>query len=116
VTPETRAAADRANAYLEARRVTNAILRQEDNGVIDSRRNVELRLDDLLTLLAAARQAAQPTIATGPTAGGTTSNVAPGIHVTAVKPADLAIAYKTTPKARAHLKRRKPQNPSTEGM
>lgn len=53
MTPEVRAARDRITAYLEARRVMNAMLRQEDTGTLDSCRNVSLRLNDLRTVLAA---------------------------------------------------------------
>ena len=61
MTPELRAAAERVNAYFEARRLLNAILRQEDNGVIDACRNVELRLADIRLLLAAIDPTEQPT-------------------------------------------------------
>lgn len=53
MTPETQAAAERVRAYLEARRLMNAILRQEDTGTITSCRNVELGLADLQQLLTA---------------------------------------------------------------
>lgn len=60
MTPDVQAAVERVREYLEARRVMNAILRQEDTGTLDSCRNVSLRLADLRTLLAALDPAEQP--------------------------------------------------------
>lgn len=60
MTPDVQAAATRIGEYLQARRVMNAILRQEDTGTLDSCRNVPLYLSDVLALLAAADPAEAP--------------------------------------------------------
>jgi hypothetical protein len=61
VTPELKAVLDRIAEYFEARRVMNAIFRQEDPGKIHECRGVELRVDDLRALLAAADPAGEAT-------------------------------------------------------